>query len=479
MRGSKFSIGLSTGKKLFFIVCLGFFVRLYVVLNAVTVSPDSTRYLHFAGKFAQGDYRGGLDTVIPLFYPLTVALASVIFQDLELSGRVVSLVFGTLAIPVSFYLGRLIYNERVGLFAAFFAAVHPYMVRYSADALAEGLYYFLAPVAVLIGLKAVRGMGVGWMSLAGLFSALAYLTRPEGVGLMVIISLWALFYNLRLLKDDWGKRLGMVASGWAVFILIAIPYLLYIYQDTGGFAISGKLSFGSTLSSIKGLPFNGQKLVAFLKNLPGAFSVPFFVLFFYGLFKRRRDGFTPAEYYLMTILVSFWFLYLCVLPQRRYFVELMPMALVFAATGFYYVEHWLKGRVKEKAHLAAALLLLLITAVQLPKGMVSLHANRLPERLAGEWLEGHEDGPFTIMARKPIVAFYAGGNYLRLPGGRLEDVIKYGKEKGAVYMAGYGSGLGERIPDFDTEKGRFLEEVSSFKGIKGDEFIIYGFGVEE
>jgi hypothetical protein len=141
--------------------------------------------------------------------------------------------------------------------------------------------------------------------------------------------------------------------------------------------------------------------------------------------------------------------------------------------GFLYVEKWLKVSTKEKTHLIVAALILVITAIQLPKGMVSLKKHHLPEKLAGQWLLENEGRGTTILTRKPIVAFYAQGNFVALTHGKLKDVIKYGRANGAEYLAGYPPRLKKIISDIDKEKDRLLVEVNSFKGGKGEEFILY------
>jgi 4-amino-4-deoxy-L-arabinose transferase-like glycosyltransferase len=246
---------LSVGQKLFLITCLGFFIRLYVVFNAVTVSTDSVLYLELAREFSKGNYHGGLNIIRPPLYPMTVSLAYFIFGNLELAGRVVSLFFGTLVIAVGFYLGRQIYNERAGLLTAFFIAIHPYMVRYSGSVLTEGLYHFLVAAVTLLGLKAISSRNIGFMFLTGLLSVLAYLTKPGAIGFPMVISLWVLFYKIRNIKEDWGKRLILLASLWAVFILTALPYLLFLYQETGGVAITGRASIIGTIYSMVTLKF--------------------------------------------------------------------------------------------------------------------------------------------------------------------------------------------------------------------------------
>jgi hypothetical protein len=143
--------------------------------------------------------------------------------------------------------------------------------------------------------------------------------------------------------------------------------------------------------------------------------------------------------------------------------------------GFCYIEKWLRASIKDKALLTITVLLLTITAIQLPKGLISLKAHHLPEKLAGRWILESEGKGTTILARNPIVAYYADGNFVFLPRWKLRHVVKRGRKKGVEYLAGYPSVLRERIPDFGRKEKRLLEEVRSFKGTDGERFIIYRF----
>jgi NADH:ubiquinone oxidoreductase subunit K len=313
------------------------------------------------------------------------------------------------------------------------------------------------------------------MLLAGLFAILAYLTRPGAIVIWGVITLWAVSYDFHKIRGDWRRRAAPLVIGLSIFTLMALINMVFIYKATGQWGLAGTHIMTSSIGIGRGLL---QKTANFLKYFPEAFTVPFLLLFLYGAVKQKRQGLVQAEYYLISVFLACLLFYAVINPRRRYLVHLMPVALVFSAAGFYYIEEWLRTRVREKSALVLVVLILAITAVQLPKAIVSLHAHRLPERLAGEWLKEHEGGPCTIMTGKPIVAYYAECNYVLLPQDRLDEVIKYGSEKGAEYMAGYTSRLRSGIPDFDMEKGKFLEELKSFKGKKEDEFIIYRFGVE-
>ena len=461
-------------QKLLAVTALGFLLRLYVVLNAVTIPTDGAGYLHYAEFFASYDFSSGLNSVFPPLYPVMVALFSKIIPDFETAGRTVSLIFGTLVIPVVFCLGRSVYDERVGLVAAFFVAIHPYLVRYSGDTLTEGTYYFIAAVVTLFGLKAVLQRSYGAIFLAGFFSALAYLTRPEGAAFMGLISVWLVLYKISRIRTDYLTRLGLLASGWSVFLVMAVPYMVFVSRDKGSFAVSGKMSLGSLAVQTKGVFFEFGKFLTFAGNIVEAFTIPFFILCVYGLYKVRGGGLRMEERYILTIVGFFAILYLIVLPQRRYLVELMPIALVFSAAGFDYVNKWIKSNMHGRARPAAVALIVLIMAIQVPRCIVSLHAGHLPERLAGEWLKEHKGSGATLMSWKRIVSFYAGADFSKLPSGLpLREVVEYGNSRGVRYLAGYKYRLMEKIPDFESEERLLLEEAASFKGSKDKVFHVY------
>lgn len=468
---------LSTTRKLLAITVIGFVLRLYVVLSAVAISVDGVEYLRLAAEFSSGDFQSVLDIKRPPLYPILTGLTTYVFNDLELSGRIVSLVFGTLLIPMSFYLGRRIYDAKAGLLAAFFVMVHPYMLRYSAEVLTEGLYCFLVTGAVLLWFAAIFDRKNRPLYLIGIVSVAAYLTKPGGIFLLIIFTVWILTHEIGAIRVDWGRRVLVIASGWAVFIALAMPYLLFLHKTTGVVTVTGKLSL-SALMNLDNAFGNGGNLVMFMKNIPEAFTIPFFGLFVWGIIRRKIDGFRAEESCLLVILLSYWILYLFVLPSRRYFVQLMPLALVFSAVGFRCLEQWIRSRTGTRVSAVAvsAALIALIAVVQLPRGMITLHSSRLLERDAGRWLAVNNGSGATVMTNKQIFTYYASGEFVELPKKELKKVVRIARDMDVEYLAGYKKRLRKSIPDFDASPWRkHLIEVKSFDGANGEIFTIYRF----
>ncbi|MCK5236477.1 MAG: glycosyltransferase family 39 protein, partial [Deltaproteobacteria bacterium] len=224
---------LSITHRLALIITAAFFVRLYVVFNAVMIPPDSVTYLRLASEFASGNYGEAFNVQRPPLYPFLISVSSYIFGDLEFSARIVSLVFGTLTIATAFLIGKTVYDERTGLITAFLVAIHPYLIRYSGDALTEGLYHFTFSIAVLASMKGAIERSPRWMIAAGFFVLLTYMTKPSGLGILFVTSLWILLYKPFSIKEDWGERLKLLLSGWLIFIILALPYLVFLFTQTG------------------------------------------------------------------------------------------------------------------------------------------------------------------------------------------------------------------------------------------------------
>jgi hypothetical protein len=124
--------------------------------------------------------------------------------------------------------------------AALFA-VHPYAIRFAADVQSDSVYlaFFLAAVAALF--YALSRGSVGAAGATGLLSGLAYLTRPEGVGVLVVgIGIACLSW----LRGRWSIRQTMAWTTACVagFALFALPYLAAIRITSGAWSFTQKKS---------------------------------------------------------------------------------------------------------------------------------------------------------------------------------------------------------------------------------------------
>jgi 4-amino-4-deoxy-L-arabinose transferase-like glycosyltransferase len=400
---------------LLLVTCVGFLARLYVALNAVSINGDSPGYISMAMEFLgeeplilEKDFWAGYSAIRRPLYPMLLGLTSFLAEDYELAGRIVSLVFGTLTIPLGFYMGRLVYNERAGLTLALFVAVHPYMIHLSGEVLTDSLFHFLFTAMTLCSLAALSRQSASLMWVAGLIAILAFLTRPGPIIVWGFITLWALYHSRGSLRK------GFAVAGSTVLLLMVFGLLL-ITGKTGGTATSGS-PFLNVLAPVYSISSShsgmGAKLIKFVQELPQGITYPFLLLFIVGLAKSRKEGLSPSERCLLVATVPLWLSYLVVSPSERYFTHSMAPALVFASAGFAHLNEWSKAKLRGRTGLITATLVFAIIAMELPRGFVELHPRFLPMKLAGQWILEHEGSGRTIISDSGITVFYARGYFV-------------------------------------------------------------------
>lgn len=379
---------------------MGFVLRLSVALSAWAITPDGTRYAEVARLFAGGHLFEGLSWspsypfLIPPVYPFLIACLSPIVPDLELAGRLVSVVMGTILILPGYVLARRLFGSTVGLLSAFFIAIHPRLLYYGGSVLSESTYMSLATAAVERGWVAIEERGRGAALATGLLVGLAYLTRPEGGGIALLIGGWLLW---RVVQGPERRQLLTVLGALAVGLLpFVVPYVLLIYSTRGSLMVSGKFRVAPAewiplAASLLILVVIGElicrwclknKYVIFwllagllvvfafsfifappqgvkpqlilaqegplaffralgislfweAKRFPEALSLAPFFLFLIGALARSAGPYQRrGEAYLRTITLFFLALVAIFLPRRRYLVPLLPFLLPWAGIGF-------------------------------------------------------------------------------------------------------------------------------------------------
>lgn len=104
---------------------------------------------------------------------------------LYLLGRTTSALFGTLTVLVSYWLGKVAYNRRVGLLAAWFVAVAFMLVRDSHYATNDIALTFFVALGVLCAVRISRTGQTRWYVLGGVALGLGFATKYTGAVIAV------------------------------------------------------------------------------------------------------------------------------------------------------------------------------------------------------------------------------------------------------------------------------------------------------
>ena len=234
-------------------------IRLVLSQSPRTVWGDEPFYLWLGKNWILGEgyqFMGHPDVHHGPLLPLFSGLLYLVTRDMALASEILYVLFGSLLILPIYALGRELYHRRVGLAAAALIAVFPALTVAVLHwgTMTEPLYMFFVYLGLWTGLVAARLLFSSlqapeqrmplrlWpFSLAGLSFGLAYLTRPEAVGYVVLSG--AFFVLVALLCR--GLRRGSFWLGIFLYVvgfgIAFLPYGYYVSRHTGAWMVSEKV----------------------------------------------------------------------------------------------------------------------------------------------------------------------------------------------------------------------------------------------
>jgi 4-amino-4-deoxy-L-arabinose transferase-like glycosyltransferase len=455
--------------------------RALLAIRAGLIEVDGAYYAGLGARIAQGDWRHGISTGWPPAFPMLIGAAAWLARAaddpvrLERCARAVSVLCGTLLLVPLYRLSRGLLPRPHARAVVLLAAFHPRLLAYSASALSEMMYTLFLAIALAL-LAATEGAVVPartgtagrrpparWLSegLAGASLGLSYLTRPEGI--LVAGAVW--------LSAWWSARGRTLAHRLRPallvgLVLVVLPYVLLLHERLGAWSLGEKGGYNFwrvyrveyarhyaapevLARRINESPERADFLVAepvrllgLVAREPGAVAAASL-----GRLVRIVFSTLPVTVYLpfaLLALVAFlgprtgpWWLpvtplvfvpalYSFFSADRRFFVPLVPLALVACGQGLCVIDERWPGRRRPGA-LGPASRVLLVLFLGYSMGYATWVAmQQRPEmehRAMGEWLRGEwahriadaQASPPVVVSRKPWVAFYSGGLIAQLP----------------------------------------------------------------
>ena len=203
-----------------FIMSLGLVVRLYG-LTAYGVWFDEAYHIQLVQL---PDVPTMLDAVLsnPPSAPLYVLLLrgwTGIFGYDDQSARMLSVLFGTLTLPATYWLGRVMASHTVGLVGALMLAVSPYAVEFSQEAALYALASLTTTLALAAGWRG-RGSGSG----LAIYVILGTVAIYSHYVVAVILGLFTLFGLYRRISSAISRRSWLIANG--TIFLLWTPWLI-------------------------------------------------------------------------------------------------------------------------------------------------------------------------------------------------------------------------------------------------------------
>lgn len=482
---------LNEKQVLLLLIGITFALRLYAVLMAQGIAIDSAAYGFMARYFLKGNFIKGLSIPGHPLYPLLMSLFSLDSTHVEMTGRLLSLFFGTLTIIPLFYLVKEAIGQKEAIFSALFYSFHPYLVTYSGMLMTEATYWGLLVLSVYFFWTGLKKEKVWRAMLSGFFLGLAYLTRPEGIGYILVYLIWAVVEGG--LKKKWFKRSIFIGVLILTVFIFAIPYVIYIHQEAGQWLISKKAvaaqsdllkenpeQVDPSIGIDQNKPVRGDSKILWITHniiqfLPSvtyrylrAYHFSLWLLLFFGLIRVRRKG---IEYELfIASLVLFHLISLSTfLPSSiRFSIPVIPLSLFWAGTGILEIKRYLEKIKISNSEKVIFLFVILAILIQLSESLKPERSFRAGQKKVGLWLKQNTPPDAIIMSNSPQEAFYADREWMFIPfgistpgnpGKSYSEIICYAKTKGVRYIL-VNKNTHEMNPDFiESIQSTDLKEI--------------------
>jgi len=488
---------LNEKQTLLFLIGIAFILRFYTVLMAQGIAYDGAHYGFVARDFLKDHFIKGLSSPAPPFYPFLISLFSMDTAYVEITGRLLSLFFGTLTIIPLFYLVKEAVGRKEAIFSALFYTFHPYLVTYSGMMLTEATYWGLLVLSVYFFWTGLKRDKVWRMALSGFSLGLAYLTRPEAIGYILVYLTWIAVDGI--FKKRWFKTLVSIGVLVSSLFIFGLPYVIYVHQETGQWLTSKKAVDAQSQLFKKGVeeitPLKGveqgnpekknSKFIWMTRNIvhhfPSvvyhylrAYHFSLWLFLFFGLIRIRREGIAYELF--LTSLVFFHLLSLSTfLPSTiRFSVPVIPLSLFWAGAGILEMKRYVEKIKIASPENAIFLIITVMILVQLPQSLKPERRHRTEQKKVGLWLKQNTPPDAIIMSNSPQETFYADREFIMLPKGSsptgepgksYDEMIRYAKSKGVRYIL-INKNTQERNPGFidaiqskDMSQSKDLKEV--------------------
>ena len=365
------------------------------------------------------------DRLPPLYY-LALKGWTALAGFSETGVRSLSVFTGMLAVPLTARIGADLFGRRVGLLAAWLAALNPFLIWYAQEARMYSQALLLGLLAVWAGLGLVRASGrragLLWLLLLALLATAGLYTHLYTGFLLPALGLWLVIAYPRR------RRLWLQFAAAGLLISLAFAPLAL-----ATWSFSGEATPGQPLAGLgRRAWWLLQAFTVWKALLPENLRlvVPAVVALFAGAAcLRQRQGFCPGQVKRPLLLASLllvtpfiiaslllWRNYLAFFGER-YFIPMVPWLLLLSAAGAINLTVLLHESIRpEPARRLAGLLLplalLLVTALPVP-GQWSLPAAREAWRQSAAFLARHARPDHAILihpdwVRYPFQFYFQG-----------------------------------------------------------------------
>ena len=321
-------------------------------LHPVLIDPPLLEY----------NYKVWLDNHIWLEKPpmplWLMALGIKLFGNFPISVRIFSIIFSTLAVYLTFSIGKKLFNEKIGIIACFLHAIHGLILelcggRISSDHV-EILFIFFFELTVLLSI--ITYQNKNWKLyaiLTGLSMGICFLCKWFPAYFSIILIIYIIFF---FDKNKTFKTKALILLLIVTFqFLVVLPWLIHIYsyypEETKWIISKYLFAYTDTLEEHQA-PF--YFYFHHILILFGELSFIPILLSFYFVFKNKKIN------HKLLFLFIWWFLPMLIFSfaatkRSTYMMMFAPALFIYIA---YYYQYFMIVRNHKKIKWLAKMMII-------------------------------------------------------------------------------------------------------------------------
>ena len=209
------------------ILLLSFLIRIAYILtldNTVLIGPDAGAYDKLAANLLGGKgliLHEKIYSFRPYLFPLFLAGVYSLFGHSYLAAKIILAVISSFTCLLIYWLGKESFGKNTGLIAMGISVIYPKFVYYSAYLCTETLYMFFLVLSFLFLIKYRHRLFLFNIVLAGVFFALASLTRSILFAFFPLVFIWLVIG----MKDKQKAFIRFLVFAFTVFFTMS-PWIV-------------------------------------------------------------------------------------------------------------------------------------------------------------------------------------------------------------------------------------------------------------
>lgn len=332
---------------------------------------EKSKEVMTAGNVWLGRFAGGPSYDNPPMHFWITASSFKVFGVNEFGARFPSAVFVLLIMVLGYRMASLVFRDKwAGFFTVLALVTTNFIVRQAFRSMLDVTLVFFEMLSLYLFMLALRGRGIYFFTLAGVFTGFAILTKS----VMGAYPAAVMFFYL-LIDKKWRV---IFSAGFAAYIIsalaVAAPWYIVNYMDGGlGFL---KFHFGVLIGGMAG-GSTGVKFTPGYLKVMFSYGLPWMPLALYGSYEMiRREWKKDGENLFLVFIIWAWLIVLGLSftsTVKSWYI--MPAFAASAVISGYLLYTWLKSNAGFITAAVAVYGIAAAVIVVLPVGLNSHKSN--------------------------------------------------------------------------------------------------------